>query len=182
MMIGNRKQEGRVGTVFTHYYKSATPSENRLTAIRTCKKPKSVLGFELGCPDKMPLVPPTLSTNSKQKKVFASFKNALEYSFLTVIYAKGCAVAQWSKALLVKEQMNKNQKIPGSPSPPPSSLGKIFKMLFIPPVNGNMIGLIDSLIAYPGLPPIFRDKPRSRHSLESQYQIVNRCSKGLCNE
>ena len=60
MMIGSRKEEGRVCTVLLHVIrKSPTPSENRLTAI--LKKPKSDPGFEPGLPRQnaiaLPLVP-----------------------------------------------------------------------------------------------------------------------------
>ena len=65
MMIGNRKEEGRVCTVLLLVIrKSPTPSEIRLTAILIRKKPKSDPGFELGLSGQnaiaLPLVPPPL--------------------------------------------------------------------------------------------------------------------------
>ena len=70
MMIGNRKEEGRVCTVLLHVIrKSPTPSENRLTAILNWKKPKSEPGFKPGLPRQnaiaLPLVPPPLPQDFK---------------------------------------------------------------------------------------------------------------------
>ena len=69
MMIVNRKEEGRVCTVLLYVIrKSLTPSENRVTAILTWKKPKSVPRFEPGLPRQnasaLPLVPPPLPKGS----------------------------------------------------------------------------------------------------------------------
>ena len=51
MMIGNRKEGGRVFTVLLHVIrKIPTPSENRLAAILNINKPKSVLRLEFGLP------------------------------------------------------------------------------------------------------------------------------------
>ena len=63
MMIGNRKEGGRVCTVLLHVIrKSPTPSENRLIAILNWKKPKSDPGLEPVQPRQnaitLPLVPP----------------------------------------------------------------------------------------------------------------------------
>ena len=65
MMIGNRKEEGRVCTVPLHVIrKSPTPSQNRLPAILSRKKPKSDPGFKPGLSGQnaiaLPLVPPPL--------------------------------------------------------------------------------------------------------------------------
>ena len=69
MMIGNRKEEGRVQcTILLHVIrKSLTLSENRLTAILTYKKTKSNPRFKPGLLRQnalaLPLVPPPLVFN-----------------------------------------------------------------------------------------------------------------------
>ena len=70
MIIGNRKEEGRVCTVLLHIIrKSLTPSENWLTVNQNWKKPKSDPGFKPGLPRQnfipLPLVPSPLPPIAK---------------------------------------------------------------------------------------------------------------------
>ena len=65
MLIGNRKERGRVCTVILHVFKkTSTPSNIRLTAIMKLEKPKSDPRFKPGLPRKnamaLPLQQPPL--------------------------------------------------------------------------------------------------------------------------
>ena len=67
MMIGNRKEEGRVGTVLKHVIrKSPMPSVNRLTAVLNQTKHKSFPGFKYHLFEEnavaLPFAPPPLPT------------------------------------------------------------------------------------------------------------------------
>ena len=57
MMIGNRKEEGRVCTVPLHIIrKSPMPSKNRLTAVLNKKSLSPSLDSNPACSDRMPLL------------------------------------------------------------------------------------------------------------------------------
>ena len=94
-MIGNRKEEGRACAVLLYVNrKSPTPSENRLTAIRNWKKPKSDPGFEPCLPWQnaiaLPLVPPPLPSAAGFKKKYWQQEK--------VWWARTCAAMKMAKS------------------------------------------------------------------------------------
>ena len=75
MLVGNRKEEGRVCTaLFPIIWKSLAPNDNRLTAILNWKKPKSFHGLKPGLLRQnaiaLPLVPPPLPFISHSYKIY----------------------------------------------------------------------------------------------------------------